>query len=91
MLISCLYRPPRGKIQNCIDRLTETYARRENAKVEIWLLGDFNVDFLQRGESNLVKFLNFFKRFGCTQLINDTTRPGKHKCSCIDWIGTKFH
>ena len=88
MLISCLYRPPRGKIQNCIDRLTETYARRENAKVEIWLIGDFNVDFLKRGESNLVKFLNFFKRFGCTQLINDTTRPGKHKCSCIDWIVT---
>ena len=91
MIIASLYRPPRGKVQNCIDRLTEIFSRREFAKDEIWFLGDINVDHLQRANPDLIKFTSLFKKFRCTQLINSVTRPGKYRCSCLDWIITKAY
>ena len=88
MTIASLYRPPCGKIQNCIDRLTEIFSRKEVAKDELWFLGDYNVDYLHRDNSDLRKFMSFFKKFGCVQLVNSVTRPGKYRCSCLDWIVT---
>ena len=88
MTIASLYRPPRGKVQNCIDKLTEILSRNELAKDEIWILGDYNVDYLQRANHDLLKFVTLFKQFGCVQLITSVTRPGKYRCSCLDWIVT---
>ena len=88
MFISSIYRPPRGKIVSCIDRLNEMLSRRDNFKKEIWLMGDFNVDYLDRKDRDLAKFNNMFKVFGLKQLVSDVTRPGRHKSSCIDWIVT---
>ena len=49
---------------------------------------DFNVDYLDRNQSNRNKFTKLFKKYGCKQLITDITRPGRHKSSCLDWIVT---
>ena len=43
MLISCIYKPPTGKTDKVIEFLNRIY---ENTQREVWLLGDFNVDFL---------------------------------------------
>ena len=90
MKFSCIYRPPRGDIKKCIDKLSEMLSRRENFKKEIWLFGDFNVDYLKRGEENYKKFVNLFKTFGLSQLITNVTRPNTNTTSgtCIDWIVT---
>ena len=88
MIIASLYRPPHGKVQNCIDRLTEILSRRENVKNEFWVLGDYNIDFLQRANPDLLRFSAFLKRFGMSQIITSFTRPGKYRCTCIDWIVT---
>ena len=88
MLISSIYRPPRGSIKSCTDHLQDIFASRLNSKTEIWLLGDFNVDFLDRTQPNRGIFLDLFKKNGCKQLISDITRPGRYKSSCLDWIVT---
>ena len=90
LFISVIYRPPRGNIKTCIDRLQEIFLMRQNSKKEIWLLGDFNVDYLDRNPPNrlLISFIELFKKYGCGQLISDVTRPGRYKSSCLDWIVT---
>ena len=88
MFVSAIYRPPRENIKGCIDRLQEIFSTIQNSKKKFWLLGDFNVDFLDRNLSNRNRFIELFKKFGCKQLITDVTRPGKHKSSCLDWIIT---
>ena len=86
MLISSVYRPPRGNVTNFVDRLTGIFNNKDNSKKEFWLLGDFNIDYLDRGNQKLLKLNNLFKKFGLSQLIKSITRPGNHKSSCIDWI-----
>ena len=88
MKICCIYRPPRGDIKKCIEKLTEILDRRENFKKEIWLLGDFIIDYLRRGDVNQKRFLSLFKKKGLNQLISTPTRPGINSASCIDWIVT---
>ena len=88
MIICCIYRPPRGNVAECIKILTEICTRKENSKREIWFFGDFNLDYLDRTNSNVSKFNVFFKKFGMVQLIKNPTRPGKYKSTCIDWIVT---
>ena len=86
MFICVIYRPPRGNIKNCIDQIQEYV--RQNSKNELWLLGDFNVDFLDRNQPSRLNFIDLFKKYGCRQLISNITRPGRHKSSCLDWIVT---
>ena len=88
MKISCIYRPPRGDYKKCIDKIKEIVTRKENFKKEIWLLGDFNVDYLKRSDPNQKRFLSLFKTFGLSQTITSVTRPGNKAGSCIDWIVT---
>ena len=84
--IICLYRPPRGDVKKCIEHLTEILSRKENFKKEIWILGDFNVDYLKRDHVNTKRFKTFFNTYGLHQLITDLTRPGISHGTCIDWI-----
>ena len=88
MMVSCIYRPPRGNVVSCIDTITEMIARNENSKKEIWFLGDFNLDYLDRANSNVNKFNVLFKKYGMKQYVTDPIRPGKYKDSCIDWLIT---
>ena len=88
MKVSSVYRPPRGDHKKCINALTEILSRHENSKYEIFILGDFNVDFLKRADINFKRFQNFFKTYGLTQLIEGITRPAGKVGTCIDWIIT---
>ena len=85
MSICCLYRPANGNIKKCIDFLKKMFQR---CKSEIWLVGDFNIDFLDRANVGRKKFLSSFNIFGLRQLINEITRPHSKGGTCIDWIVT---
>ena len=85
MIISCLYKPPTGNVIKVCDFLKSLYT---NLKHEIWLLGDFNVDFLNQTSDSRLKFINIFRTYGLKQLIDKYTRPNKHGGTCIDWLVT---
>ena len=41
-LIICVYKPPTGKIENCIVFIKQILSDPIFSKREIWILGDFN-------------------------------------------------
>ena len=85
MTIICLYRPPTGKIKPCIEYLKTVFL---NCKSEIWILGDFNIDFLDRASIPRSNFQSLFTNYGLKQIIHNVTRPTNKSGSCIDWIVT---
>ena len=88
LLVSCIYRPPRGKIVSCIDVLAELLSRNENSNKELWYFGDFNLDYLDRVNQNVNRFNILFKKYGMKQYVVKPIRPGKYKNSCLDWLIT---
>ena len=83
MSIICMYRPPKGKHLHFYKYL-ENFLK--NLNTEIWILGDINVDFLNRVDENRFKYLRLFKKHGLRQYIESITRPNTHGGTCIDWI-----
>ena len=85
MTIICLYRSPSGKIKPCIEFLKTVFL---SCKSEIWLMGDFNVDFLDRAGTSRANFQSLFSNYGLKQVMLSVTRPTNKSGSCIDWIVT---
>ena len=83
MTIICIYRPPKGNHPQLINYFENTL---KNVNTEIWILGDMNVDFLNREDENRIKYLRLFKKYGLRQYIDTITRPSAHGGTCIDWI-----
>ena len=83
--VSCIYKPPTGKNSECIDFIKKIY---RGTRREVWILGDFNVDFLDRTCPNRLKYINAFKTVDVRQLIAKYTRPNSRGGTCIDWIVT---
>ena len=71
MKVACIFRPARGDPKKCIDQRNLFPYRKFT---EIWLIGDFNIDFLKRGDMNQKCFLSMFKTFDLSELISDVTR-----------------
>ena len=60
ILIACIYKPQRGKTENCIKTLTDLVNTYQKKNFEIWLLGDLNIDLLRRDDNNAVLLNRFF-------------------------------
>ena len=88
ILLLCVYKPPTGKIENCINLLKEIILDPVLSKREIWILGDFNVDILKRNDPKSILIQEFGKKSGLSQQINTITRPNRGGGSCIDLIMT---
>ena len=88
ILIACIYKPPKGKVDNCIKLLTDLVNRFQNTNYEIWLLGDFNIDFSRRDDVNTVKLNRFIKNLDLSQVIDGITRPNTKGGSRLDLIIT---
>ena len=62
MLFVCLYKPPTGKIENCIKFLTEITTDPVFSKYEIWILGDFIIDIMKRDDAKVIILQEFVKK-----------------------------
>ena len=88
IIIGNIYRPPQGNIDVFIETLDENISYINIDRVELFIMGDFNIDFSNRNDANCKKLVDFIKPLGLRQLIKNTTRPSMHKESCIDLIIT---
>ena len=88
MLISAVYKPPKGKIEKCTEFINRFVSNYENRTKEIWILGDFNIDLLKRDCPSVIKINSFLKRTGLKQLITNITRPNGRGGSCLDYVIT---
>ena len=82
----CVYEPPKGKIAKLTEFLKTVITRNDFKEREIWTLGDFNTDWLERDNQDTVKLLSFCKNSGLVQSIDEINRPNMKGGSCIDLI-----
>ena len=88
MVIACVYKPPKGNLENCLKILNSLSEFCQRGNFEIWFLGDFNTDFLRRNDVDTAQLIRFIKNKGLSQLINGITHPNRKCGSCIDLIMT---
>ena len=83
-----LYRPPQGSVVNFIKLLNDTIAKLKiKSNTEIYLMGDFNIDMLDKKSKNVKDLFQSAKMSGALPLINEYTRKSD-KSTCIDQIFT---
>ena len=88
MSIITVYRPPDGNCLNFIATLTNFVELLKIRNPEIWILGDFNINILERNKC-FVKLLNRFAiDSDLKQLISGRTRLNYRGGTCIDLIFT---
>ena len=88
ILIGNLYRPPQGDISKCIDYLEEVLSDLDRQKIEVYLMGDINIDIMDRNNNHVKDLLNSTKQFGLLQLIEEPTSYSQIKDSCLDIVFT---
>ena len=88
ILLGNLYRPPQGDATKCIDFLDNILSDIDLQKVEVFLMGDLNLDTMDRNSASCKKLLNMAKQLGLRQLITEPTRYSPVRDSCIDLIFT---
>lgn len=83
MIIITIYRPPLGNFAIFLDTVSNILQTISNLKHQVFILGDFNVDFLKestiRGDT-----LDLFHSYGLNSLITKSTRGS----ACLDNIFT---
>ena len=88
IVIGNVYRPPQGNINSFIDTLELNLSNLNLDRMELILMGNFNIYFADKRNSNCKKILDLIKPLGLRQLIRNATRPSLHRDSCIDLIIT---
>ena len=83
-----IYKPPPGKVEKLIEYLKLLLKDINMTKREIWIMGDFNIDWLKRNTPDTMKLMQFCKTHGLEQHIKSITRPNKSKGSLIDLMIT---
>ena len=61
MFIACIYKPPKGNLDNLIKFITTQIDKFQKENHEIWILGDFNIDIFKR-DNLMTVAINKFKK-----------------------------
>ena len=88
MLIANCYRPPDGNVASFLEYLENSLGLLDLTKYDLLLMGDFNIDYLDKNSENTRKLKSCIKQFGIDQLINKPTRYSTLRDSCLDLICT---
>ena len=81
-----VYRPPDGSTEGFIDHLKAIFTSIDDGHIEIWILGDLNIDIERDWETGGDSLDTFFVSKGITRLIKSVTYPEGN--SCLDHIVT---
>ena len=88
MTISCVYRPPKSNQDSTYRLLSSVLDRLNTSNNEIWIGGDFNLDWNRRNHDQLKKIKNLLRTYNLHQLIKGVMRPLCMGGTCIDWLVT---
>ena len=88
ILIGNLYRPPQGNATNCINMIENVLSNIDLHKVEVFLMGDLNLDIFDKNIKPAKEIINTLKQLGLRQLIKEPTRYSFNKNSCLDLFFT---
>ena len=84
-----VYRPPQGDCKKfCKSIQDNIHVANLKDNTEIYIMGDFNVDYLDKRDKNFTELNTTMKSLGLKQIIKGPTRFGRTKNSCLDLIFT---
>ena len=83
-----LYRPPYGNIESFFSILENIFLTHNFSDNEVWVLGDFNIDYLKRSDKGTKMAIEFARIYGLRQLVQSATHLTAFSASCIDLIFT---
>ena len=64
ILLGNLYRPPQGDATKCIDHLENVLSDIDLQKVEVFLIGDMNLDIMDKNNISAKNLINTTKQLG---------------------------
>ena len=89
IVISGIYRPPRGNINNFKGHLKKTMSKRSLSNKHVILTGDLNINSLDYSSNEHVKdFFDTCFQNSFVPIINRPTRVTRKSATCIDHILT---
>ena len=88
VVICNVYRPPSGNLKKAIDHLEDGLKTVHLGKVNVFLLGDFNVNYKNKKSADYKKFHFFAQSNSLSQHISNTTRNSDKTSSLLDLILT---
>ena len=86
IVIGNIYRPPQGNIKNFVEYLEGVIENLDLSKEDLVLMGDFNIDFLDKTSNDLKIMEPFTTQIGLDKYIQFPTHYSNNKNSCIDQI-----
>ena len=86
ILVGNCYRPPQGIIDNFLETLEDLINSLDLNRIKLFLMGDFNIDIVEKDNDIIKRFLNLMKQFGLKQFIDEPTRYSTNKNSILDLI-----
>lgn len=89
ILISC-YRPPSENVDTALDVIRSVISEIPT-KNEIYIMGDFNLDYMCIGSPTFKKLKTFERSYQFIQYIANPTRVSANSVSLIDHIYTNSH
>ena len=84
ILIGNLYRPPQGNATDCINLLENILSGNDSDKIKIIIMGDLNLDLLDKNNKSDKEIVTTLKQLGLRQLIKEPARYSQNKNSCLD-------
>ena len=92
IVIGLIYRPPDSNIDLFHDELEYFLYKIGNENKHIFMLGDFNINFLPSSDnSNSTNFMKLMYSFGFLSVINKPTRINLNSSTQIDNIFSNVH
>ena len=88
VILCNVYRPPSGKLDRAISYLNDCVKSLDLGKMEIFILGDLNVNYKNQSSPEFKKIRFFNQANGLTQLITNTTRNSDKSKSLLDLVLT---
>ena len=90
MLISCCYRPPKGKTENLTGYFASIFQGVQYENKKIFIIGDFNLNYLNYNEKdmNIKHFYHKLFELWFIPLIDKPTRVCRNSATIIDNILT---
>ena len=84
IIIVNFYRPPQGVMQECLELLNKGLNEVDMNRCDIFVIGDLNMNVLDKKEKDTHFFINSLKQKGLLQYIKESTRITTTSSTCID-------
>ena len=86
IIYTCIYRPPSGKVPPFIEILDDFLETTDGNTHDIFIGGDFNIDFSKKEENETISLVNLAGSHNLEVLIDTCTRMGTTRLSHLDNI-----